>query len=293
MTWRKRANRFLSGLTGLEVRRAGASEAKASPSPRSGPRTDLVSKIETPDYPPGAAAASNFFDKYSRFLGTSGTYAAKGRLNLRHEGMIRQNRNVLEGARVLDVASHDGRWSLAALEAGASHVIGIEARDEHVANAEENFAHYGVEPEKYRFLAGDIFEVLEREKLDVDVVLCLGFIYHTLRYNELLKLFRRLDPQCLIIDTIVDQDTRPVIHVWTEQGERERNAVLDRYSHGSTIVSGRPSLSAMKRMLKAYDFEIVQMSNWPAVIRDNPGIRMGGYEKGARVTICCRSLTKE
>ena len=34
----------------------------------------------------------------------------------------------LRGPRVLDLGCHDGRWSFAAIEAGACHVIGSEAR---------------------------------------------------------------------------------------------------------------------------------------------------------------------
>jgi len=50
---------------------------------------------------------------------------------------IEQNREVFAGARVLDIASHDGRWSLAALESGAAHVIGVAPRAEVGANGRE------------------------------------------------------------------------------------------------------------------------------------------------------------
>jgi 2-polyprenyl-3-methyl-5-hydroxy-6-metoxy-1,4-benzoquinol methylase len=278
MNWGPRANRVLSRLLGLEVRKADSNP---------------LSKIPMPDFPPGTAVASMFFDKYPRFYDTSKTSSGRGRLNLRYEAMIAQNRDVLEGKRVLDIASHDGRWSFAALQSGAEEVIGIEARDELVASARETFAHYGVEPERYRFIAGDVFEVLEREIVEVDIVLCLGFMYHTLRYNELMKHFRNLNPTHLIIDTIVDKSPRPVIQVWTEESEGEGNAVLDRYSYGVRVMSGCPSPAALRRMLGAYDFEIVRFSNWAALKRDNPGVGIGGYENGKRITVRCRSLTGE
>ena len=56
-----------------------------------------------------------FFDAYPRFYETSKTSASRGRLNLRYEAIFGENADVFRGARVLDIASHDGRWSLAAL----------------------------------------------------------------------------------------------------------------------------------------------------------------------------------
>jgi hypothetical protein len=60
-----------------------------------------------------------------------------------------------------------------------------------------------VGPDTHEFVQGDIFEVLARQTLDVDVIMCLGFLYLTLRYNELLSLIRRLKSKHLIIDTVV------------------------------------------------------------------------------------------
>jgi tRNA (mo5U34)-methyltransferase len=41
----------------------------------------------------------------------------------------------LEGKRVLDLACNAGYWSLAAIEAGADYVLGIEGRQMHVDQA--------------------------------------------------------------------------------------------------------------------------------------------------------------
>lgn len=67
-----------------------------------------------------------FFDDHPEFLETSSTAAGKDRLNLRHVAIIEEHCKILSGSRVLDIASHDGRWSFAALQAGATHVTGIE-----------------------------------------------------------------------------------------------------------------------------------------------------------------------
>ena len=59
-----------------------------------------------------------FFDKYSRFFDTSSVGNWPDRLNSRYRAIISANKSLFDGARVLDLASHDGRWSYAALDAG-------------------------------------------------------------------------------------------------------------------------------------------------------------------------------
>ena len=72
--------------------------------------------------------AQDFCDLYPRFLETSETAPAASRLNARWRAIIGWNEAILAGRRVVDLGCHDGRWSFAALKAGAAHVTGIEAR---------------------------------------------------------------------------------------------------------------------------------------------------------------------
>ena len=155
---------------------------------------------------PGSCTSARFFDDYPRFYETSRTAASTGRLNLRYDAIFGQNRDIFAGAKVLDIASHDGRWSLAALACGAESVIGIEARPELAAHAAENLERYGFGTERYSFITGDINQVFDKQSFDVDVVLCLGFLYHTLRYNELLSGIRRANPRHVLIDTQARDD---------------------------------------------------------------------------------------
>ena len=101
-----------------------------------------------------------FFDDYPRFYETSETLPSRARLNLRYEAIIAENLDILDGARVLDIASHDGRWSLAALASGAKSVVGIEGRPELVEHSVANLEYYGYGPDEYRFLTGDVHKVL-------------------------------------------------------------------------------------------------------------------------------------
>ncbi|NWN51205.1 hypothetical protein HT121_28335 [Pseudomonas sp. MAFF 301514] len=94
-----------------------------------------------------------FFDNFPRFYKTSHTSPFPDRLNSRHSAIMERNREFIKGKRILDIASHDGRWSFAALQAGAAHVTGIEPRQELINNAMETFNEYGIEPSRFDFYA--------------------------------------------------------------------------------------------------------------------------------------------
>ena len=231
-----------------------------------------------------------FAEDYSRFMETSELPPQPERLNQRYEAMFAGNRDILEGARVLDLASHDGRYSFAALKAGAAHVTGVEVRQGLIDSARENFAFYGQDPETYDFVCGDVFEVLAQEKFDVDVVLCLGFLYHTYRHTELMYRIHNLKPKYLILDTMVIPGTLPNLKVIGEKDVADiRSAARDPWSVGRVLVA-RPTVPALQLMLDAYDFEIESMYDWQGKLAGQgpiPGLR--GYAKGARATLRCRS----
>jgi hypothetical protein len=235
----------------------------------------------------------DFFDDYPRFYETSRTAAIRDRLNLRYEAIFAENQDVFGGARVLDLASHDGRWSLAALKTGAAQVVGVEGRPELVENAKANFEHYGIERERYRFVAGDIFEEIARRSRRFDVVLCLGFLYHTLRYNELMFHIRRMEPGYVIIDSGVLDDEAPVVRVRTEPVVEQRNAIADAYSWHGHVLSGEPSPAAIERLLSAYDFEVERMTDWARLLEANPTAKgVDDYSNGRRVTIRARAVDR-
>ena len=101
-----------------------------------------------------------FIERFPRLLQTSRTGLVPARLNKRYTLLIDNNRDLLTGKRILDLASHDGRWSLAALDVGAAHVTGIESRAHLVEHAQANCLAYGIDSGRYRFLHGDVFDAL-------------------------------------------------------------------------------------------------------------------------------------
>ncbi len=148
----------------------------------------------------------NFFIDYkdTPFLETSITATFINRLNWRAEILLTRNREAIEGKRILDLASHDGRFSYACLKLGAAHVTGVEMREHLIGSASDNLKKYGYGPDKFEFLQGDMFDYLS--KFDVskfDTILCFGFFYHTIKQVELLELIKALKPQYFILDTVV------------------------------------------------------------------------------------------
>ena len=190
-----------------------------------------------------------FFDRFERFLETSETGRGDGktgrlnerqieRLHGRYEVLVRRHRAILEGARVLDLASHDGRWSIAALENGAASVVGIEHKPGLVRKSEENFEFYKVPKEKYEFICGDIFEHIDRIG-KFDVVLCFGIFYHVMNHMLLLSKIAALEPRALIMDTNVSQLDGDVIELMYE-------------AVGGNVLVGAPTKGALRTMIASF-----------------------------------------
>jgi hypothetical protein len=285
MSLRQQAARVLRGVA-WRIERPSMVRRRQAPAPQN------ASAPVGPDSAPGSRTASWFFEKFPRFYLTSSTAPTTGRLNLRYEAIVAENRDIFAGASVLDLASHDGRWSLAALEAGAQSVVGIEARPELVQAAKENLSEYGYGPDRARFVTGDLHEVLATGGFQADVVLCLGFLYHTLRYNELLDAIRRTRARYLIIDTFSPFMMGPVpnVNVITEDADEEGKAAADTYTHDQSVLVGRPNLAAIRTMLAAYGYRVERLSDWTGLLRDNPGTdNCDDYANEKRITIRCVS----
>lgn len=204
--------------------------------------------------------------------------------------MIRENEDVLRGQRVIDIASHDGRWSYAAIDAGASHVTGIEGRPELVENARRTFHAKGVPEEAFRFIQGDVHVKLLKLGVEADVVMCLGFLYHTARYNELLKGIRRTKAEHVIVDTRVHQGAEgPVVELHAERTGNQALAIRDRYVLNDRVLIGTPSEEAVVLMLDAAGYEVEHRTDWSRLLDQHPGSdNAWQYATGRRVTLRAR-----
>ena len=228
-----------------------------------------------------------FFDEHPEFLETSNTASSKDRLNLRHLAMIEANADILRGRSVIDIASHDGRWSFAALEAGASSVLGIEGRLSLVKKARRTFRRKGVEKERYRFVQGDLHARLFEDFVQGDVVMCLGFLYHTARYVELMSGIASTGAEYVIVDTrVILGATGPMVEMRTEGTVRESVAIKDEFAQGDRVISAVPSEEAVVLMLDAAGYDVDDRTDWPALVAQHPDARsVGQYADGTRVTL--------
>ncbi|KCZ87578.1 class I SAM-dependent methyltransferase [Hyphomonas johnsonii] len=223
-----------------------------------------------------------FFDSYPRFYETSLTRRLPNRLHQRWRKIIVQNKAALEGARVLDLACHDGRWSFAALKAGAAYVEGVEGRQELVDSANENFESYGISKDAYRFSQGDVVDFLTTEtNRKFDVILNLGFFYHTLKHLEIIERMAQFGAHTFIFDTAVDLSKGNIISIELEAVSDPRNAIDHLDASRKMVPVGRISRSALALMLNSVGYDCIEL-DWHTDVDDFSECRT--YENRKRGT---------
>jgi SAM-dependent methyltransferase len=225
-----------------------------------------------------------FFDGYPAFYGSSAIGSQPNRLNARYRALIECNAEILVGARILDIASHDGRWSFAALHAGAEHVVGIEPREGLVARACQAMDTYGISADRYDFIVGDALDAITRlEPGSFDVVFCFGFLYHTLDQMAILSEIARLKPAHLIVDTAVAASDHAAIVLRFDDPDHEGDAVRRDGGRPGPVVVGMPSRPALEMMLHAagFSFGYIDWSPRP----DTEWQFLAEYRDGRRVTL--------
>ena len=245
-----------------------------------------------------------FFDSFPRFYDTSKTSPFPDRLNSRYRAIIEPHTKLIKDKRVLDIGSHDGRWTLAIIQSGAAHVTGVEPRKELVSNAVETFSEYRVERDRFEFLQGDVFEQIKGKSYDM--IFCLGFYYHTIRHAELFDLIERTGARYVVIDTEVTpaveevpdptaDDPRIVqrnpygVQMLLDPVENQQMAWTDSLTRNGHTIVGRPSRQAIRFMAKHFGYEI-EMFDWDEFFLANPTARasMVDYSEGWRGTFFCK-----
>jgi len=207
----------------------------------------------------------NFFDQYPEFYETSKAGNIPRRLNWRNKILIEENLELIKGKNILDITSHDGRFSFSAIMNGAKHVTGIEGRQKFVENSNHVMEKYQIPKNKYEFICGDIFNELQKiKKGSVDTVFCFGILYHTTQPYQLLSEIARISPKYIIIDTNVLKAKQPIIRLSFEDSAKDGGAI----GKGQVII-GVPSMAALSLMLNqlGYSCEEVEwrkfgIKNW-------------------------------
>jgi hypothetical protein len=227
-----------------------------------------------------------FFD----FLADLPLYQGRGnvvnRFNRRYRYLIAPIAEELVGAKVLDIAAHDGRWSYALAAAGAREVHGVEARPELVA-AFSDFPESDFK-NKVHMEVGDLFDVLDRlvrEKEQYDVVALYGIFYHVMDHFRILKQIQKLGPKLIIVDSEFMMRSRPFIRLVTERTDNPLNAVAQIEGQDAAI-TGVPSYGAMEQMATALGYSTIWLP-W----EDLPSAQRSGvkdyFRKGKKMRRTC------
>lgn len=189
------------------------------------------------------------------------------------EPLVEVAGGTLAGRRVLDLGCNAGYWSLAAVEAGADFVLGIDGRQLHVDQANLVFEAKEVDPSRYRFELGNIFECDYGQPFDV--VLCLGLMYHVAKPLELFEIFARVGASLVLIDTIVNLIPTSAFRVRRESLDNPRNAV----DYETTLIPSRQAVIDLGRQL---GYETVPLAQH---ITDSTGMR--DYLNRSRASFLC------
>lgn len=131
------------------------------------------------------------------------------------QALLRLTGGSLRGRRVLDLGCNAGFWSLAALDAGAEFVVGVDARELHIEQAELVFEAKGIPRERYRFEHANVFERQARQSERFDIVLCLGLLDHVAKPFELFEVIVAAGPDLIVIDTEISRSRMSVFELET------------------------------------------------------------------------------
>lgn len=221
-----------------------------------------------------------FFDRYEVFQRNwKGERRHPNRLNERFRRIVEPNLAHIRGKRVLDIGSHDGRWSMAAVANGASYVRGVEGRADLVARARETFRAAGVAAAACEFVVDDFYRALETNRDPFDTVLCLGVLYHVADHHRLMRLMAATGATAIILDTGVVPTESPLVELRFERTDNGLHALPD---YGEEALIGLPARGALPLLARSIGFTLRYVPWNLDDIADPRGL--DDYRTGGRVT---------
>jgi SAM-dependent methyltransferase len=185
----------------------------------------------------------------------------------------------LAGKRILDLGCNAGFWSLAALEAGADFVLGVEGRQMYMDQAQLVFETKGVDQDRYRFLVGDLFELDLDSEAPFDIVLCLGLLYHVSKPMSLFERVSAWNTDILLVDTTLSLLPGAYLRV-TEEKPEDRLTAVD---HVTVFV---PTRQAVAKLAREVGYSVVMLR---PRFRSWEGAR--DYRVGSRRAFLCSKQT--
>jgi SAM-dependent methyltransferase len=152
----------------------------------------------------------------------------------------------LSGLRILDLGCGSGFWALQAIEAGADFVLGIDADETQIGQAQLVFEAKGIDPSRYRFLKENIFAVDLSEHFDV--VLCLALMHQLSRPVELFELMCGVGAEVILIETALAHSISSSLEV---------SSVRKPIGHNVALV---PSRAAVVELAAAFGLSTVPLA---------------------------------
>lgn len=211
------------------------------------------------------------------------------RFGARVDAIFAQRAELLKDRVVLDLACNTGRLAYPLLMLGAKKVVGVEARRELIDRGRDLFAKSPY-AEKMTFVESDLFDYLDAAKPgDFDVIVCAGFLYHTVRHADFFRQVKRLAPQAVFVDTSVAKN-----YLWFGREFFGKPPALFMYVEDASKTSDTtdpdgvvywPSVSYVEAMLRGagYDSERVDFRR---TVSDWTGL--DDYKKGTRAAFVGR-----
>ena len=181
----------------------------------------------------------------------------------------------LRGRRVLDLGCNAGYWSLLAAEAQADFVLGIDAREVHIEQANLVFEAKGVDRSRYRFEQGNVFAHRIDERFDI--ALCLGLLDHVAKPVELFELMTRAGADLIVLDTEISRSKESLFDVTSLY---DSDSVVD---HELVLI---PSRQAIYDLAAEFGMAAVPLA---LNMTDYSGLL--DYERGRRLAFICSAST--
>ena len=263
--------------------KSGAAITPAQPSAAAAERAPLSAGSRIADTHTPSSEFGDLYDRHINHLPRAGrpsaAYVDIIRSRQLFKVIVQQNRALFENARILELPAGDGRWGLAALDAGAAHVTCVEPLPRVADRAAKAFA--DAPPGSYEIVNADIFSALARfEPNSFDLIMCVRF-FERFDPQQMFREWQHLQPPFIILDTNVAPGRGPVLRFTLQMPEIAGGNVARRSNISGNIIS-IPTGDLIAFLCDFFGFRCHPV-DWNALgITDWTGIH--DYEQGRRQT---------
>ena len=185
----------------------------------------------------------------------------------------------LAGKRVIDLGCNAGFWSLCSIESGCDFVLGIDGRQMHIDQANFVFQVKEIEESRYKFIAGNIYDLDFQQFGDFDIVFCLGLMYHISRPMVLMEKIAQVSSDILIVDTRLSRSPGSYLEICHDDLDEPRHAV----DYELVMVPTRQAVADLAQQF-GYSVEVLKPQ-----FQDYTGCK--SYQLGRRRAFLCAKET--